>query len=45
MLVEALGRGYTEFTPQEWERFGIVDLQMEHYVSSKGSFFGAREGS
>ena len=39
LLVEALGRGFTEFTDDEWERFGIEDLRMDHYVSSRGSFY------
>ena len=39
MLTEALGNGFTTFTQEEWDKFGIRDLRMEHYVHAHGSYF------
>ena len=40
MLIEALARGYTEFTPEEWEKFGVREsIRLHHFVHAGGSFF------
>ena len=38
-LAEALEKGKTQLTQQEWDAFGIQDLDMNHVIESKGSYF------
>jgi len=39
VLQEALGRGYTEFTQEEWDAFNIKELVLIHYVFANGRYF------
>ena len=39
LLSEALARGFTEFSQEEWDKFGVKELVMEHYVGAKGAYF------
>jgi hypothetical protein len=39
ILWQALGRGFTDFTQEEWDGFKIDDLRLEHYVSARGAYF------
>ena len=38
-LAEALEKGKTQLTQQEWDAFGIHDLDMNHVIESKGSYY------